>query len=188
MIVFISFFTEQHIVAETSAEYLKTTKRTAIYDEIAGERIKVGSLEKDQMFKVEGESSDYYHIRFSHGLGKVLKRDAVIVEDSDFTNKLLEAKHDPSQMIITRDPITVYDHASGTLVPFATIKPNMRYAVVQSYGENWWKITIGGRVGFIYKPATEVDTGVPVLMYHQRTRRVFIKTRKPYRKSRGDHI
>ncbi len=166
MIVFITIFTEQHIVAETSDEFIKTTKRTMIYDEIAGERIKVGSLEKGQTIKVEGESGNYYQIRFSHGLGQVLKRDTVIVENSGFTGKLLEEKHDQNQMIITRDHVTVYDNVSGTLVPFAKINPNMRYAVVRSYGENWWEITIGGRIGYIYKPATEMDTGVPVLMYH----------------------
>lgn len=67
-------------------------------------------------------------------------------------------------VIVPKD-VDVYDNSSGKLKKFAVLKGGYRYTVLSDYG-NWWKINVGGRVGFISKTSTIVDQGIPVLMYH----------------------
>ena len=67
--------------------------------------------------------------------------------------------------IMTKVDVDVFDNTSGSLVPMAILKANYRYPVIADYG-NFWKVDVGGRIGYVAKVRVEEDNGVPILMYH----------------------
>ena len=67
--------------------------------------------------------------------------------------------------IMTKVDVDVFDNTSGSLVPMAILKANYRYPVIADSG-NFWKVDVGGRIGYVAKVRVEEDNGVPILMYH----------------------
>ena len=67
--------------------------------------------------------------------------------------------------IITKVDVDVFDNTSGSLVPMAKLKAKYRYPVISDSGK-FWKVDVGGRIGYVAKVRVEKDNGVPVLMYH----------------------
>lgn len=148
--------------------YIKTNEETSVFDKINNELEVVGSLEENQTFEAFDYGGDYLRISFSHGTGLVQKEDVQFREGrktSNSNDRSDTIENDESLMMVTKRDVTVFDNSSGDLVPFATIKKNMRYAVVADDG-HWWKVLLGNRVGYVYKTYTKKSEGVPVLMYH----------------------
>ena len=70
-----------------------------------------------------------------------------------------------NKVVLINQDADIYDNSSGTLKKFAIANEGYRYPVLSESG-NWWKIDAGGRIGFLHKSSTSVDTGIPILMYH----------------------
>ena len=68
-------------------------------------------------------------------------------------------------VVLINQDADIYDNSSGTLKKFAIANEGYRYPVLSESG-NWWRIDAGGRVGYLHKSSTSVDTGIPILMYH----------------------
>ncbi|PGK51235.1 hypothetical protein CN918_25945 [Priestia megaterium] len=163
---FISSYTH---AASNSTTYIKILKDdTAIMDNRKGSNqplIQVGSLKKGQVFPATYYGKNWWKISYGNSYGYVYSPSAMVVPSPEYKNGNTKLANSPT-LITTKVKTTVYDNTSGSLVPFATLKENMRYPVIASYGPNWWTIDVGGRIGYIYKPAVTVDNGIPVLMYH----------------------
>jgi len=155
--------------APASSTYIKILKdNTAVLDNRKGPNqplVEVGSLKKGQVFSASRFGKNWWKISYGNSYGYVYSPSVSVVSAPTFKNENIKLKNSPT-LITTTKKVTVYDNTSGSLVPFATIKENMRYPVISSYGPNWWKVDVAGRIGYIYKPAVTVDKGIPVLMYH----------------------
>lgn len=145
--------------------YIKTNKKCFVYDSICGKFFDVGTLNANQTFPLAWENSQYYIIKFANGYVHVQKSDADIVDSPDYQNGN-PGLANSNTVVITKIPVSVYDNTSGSLVEFATVHANMRYPIISTYGPNWYKIDLGGRIGYIASWACEIDNGIPVLMYH----------------------
>lgn len=149
-------------------------ERTDVFDNRTGKLVKVGELSKGQVFKMTrlyGEN--WIEIQYADRTGYIARAK---VREADGTQIVSENKYYAplGDVVKLSGDTIVYDNSTGTLIPFATISKNTIYPILSRYG-NWYRIDVGGRIGFIHKNNTVMlsqkikttNAGkIPVLMYH----------------------
>ncbi|WP_342558804.1 polysaccharide deacetylase family protein [Metasolibacillus sp. FSL K6-0083] len=125
-------------------------------------RASVGFLKIHQTYKVNSEEKNYWKINFGNGVGYVAKNHATATSKKEKVSKEYKSK----KIIIINENTTVYEKASPKAKSIAVIAKNQRYPIVSNHYFNWYKVKIGGKIGYIHKENTEKDKGIPVLMYH----------------------
>jgi peptidoglycan/xylan/chitin deacetylase (PgdA/CDA1 family) len=168
-ILFASLFILADKVHGASTQYIKVYTNTPIYDFIADDRVRVGTLLSGQTFPLLHEDENYYYIQFGNDQAFLEKNHKVelinqAVHDNDDTAR----KNSQSTVITTRQTV-VYNSISSNQKGFAIINTNIRYPIVSVNG-NWLEINFGNRRGYIHKKNVIDDYGVPVLMYHHMLR------------------
>lgn len=136
-----------------------------IFDNRTGEFIPVATMKKDQPLVINKEyEQDWWEIKFGNGYAYISKSDVYQSETWTTRNVNTNAKNSNQTVLINYD-LEVYDNTSGKLVPMVSIKAGLRYPVISEFG-NFWKVDVGGRIGYMPKARTSVDNGIPILMYH----------------------
>lgn len=135
-----------------------------IYDNRGGVLTEMAQMRSGEPLLVHGDYGEgWWQVKLGNGNGYVPK-DAVYIENTvDVPAK--NNQNNTHTVVLIHQDLDVYDNSSGALKKFAVLKGGYRYPVLGSDG-GWWKIDVGGRVGFIAKTAVTVDRGIPVLMYH----------------------
>jgi peptidoglycan/xylan/chitin deacetylase (PgdA/CDA1 family) len=168
-ILFTSLFILEDKVQGASAKYIKVHTDTPIYDFIADDKVRVGTLLSGQTFELIHEDENYYYIQFGNDQAFLEKNNRVeLINQADHDNDDTARKNSPSIVITTRKTV-VYDNISSSKKGLAVINRNMRYPIVSVNG-NWLEINVGNRHGYIHKENVIDDYGVPVLMYHHMLR------------------
>ncbi|MGG3682495.1 alginate lyase family protein [Aeribacillus sp. FSL K6-3256] len=143
--------------SEAIAEFYKFDKyfevienNVPIYDNRMGKLIKVGELEKGQIYPRVSDYGDWHKIQFNDYYGYVRKSSTnyptkkVVLPSENRKYKNLNSR------FITTKKINVYDNTSGKLVKFGEIEEAVSYSIAFNYG-NWWGIIYSGRIGYVSK-------------------------------------
>ncbi|WP_042474911.1 polysaccharide deacetylase family protein [Bacillus ndiopicus] len=163
IIFIITLFAINLSLGEASeVSYITTTEDDVpIFNNITNKDT-IGFLKINQTYKVNSEEQNYWKINFGNGIGYVSKDQATATSKTQKTPREYKSKN----TIIIKEDTIIYDKSSAQAKPIAVIAKNQRYPIVSSHYFNWYKVKIGGKVGFINKENTEKDKGIPVLMYH----------------------
>ncbi|RIW39090.1 hypothetical protein D3H55_01695 [Bacillus salacetis] len=123
------------------------SRDTPVYDNGSGSLVKVGTLEKGQVYDRVKDFSNWHEIRFGEKNGYVLKNDTMPYSGSIINpNKKSSLNH----YFVANQTTEVYDNSTGSLIEFAKIEKGARYSILEEFG-NWYKIDVSGRNGFVRK-------------------------------------
>lgn len=128
----------------------------SIYDNSTGSLVHVGYLKKGQVYKRTRDYGDWHQIQFGDGYGYVWKASTEPADGKgvlNFSNNIKKS----IRLFSAKEPLTVYDNTSGSLVPFATITKGTKYPYIGRLGNDWYQIEVSGRIGYVYKPATKLE-------------------------------
>lgn len=135
-----------------------------IYNNYGGQLLEMGKMLKGEPMRAQSISDKaYWRVKFGNAYGLVKKNDVQVANGIKVPAPNQQANSNKA-VLIEKD-IDVYDNSSGGLKKFAILKAGYRYPILSDFG-NWWKVDVGGRIGFVSKTATAIDNGIPVLMYH----------------------
>lgn len=62
---------------------------------------------------------------------------------------------------INIDETPIFINEGGQLIERANLKKGQIYKIISDYGSNWYKVSFGGNIGFVYKGATETSNKRP---------------------------
>lgn len=140
-------------VSKSSVEkfaYVKITRDNAYaYQPYGDLKVARGTLVKGEVFPLIEELEDSYLIQFGDGQANVRKNVSYPFTDP-VSLPLYDRTENPSLEFISSKDITVYDNSGKEIKPFAFIKGKVNYPILSDYG-NWYRLAIGGRIGFIRK-------------------------------------
>jgi peptidoglycan/xylan/chitin deacetylase (PgdA/CDA1 family) len=168
-LLFISFFSfSNHLVkADKLNTYIKATKNhVPLFDNSTGSLVEVGYMEKGDMLKVyKDQGKNWWQIKFGNSYAYVYKGNVESFKAKAIRGENTSHFKNSNDTILLMENQRIYDNSTGKLVPFVTIKGNMRYPIIRKL-KNWYQIDVGGRIGYIHHSKASWDHGVPVLMYH----------------------
>ena len=121
----------------------------SIYDNQKGQLVKVGELRKGQVYPRVRDYGNWHEIRFGKGFAYVWKAATEPANGNGLQHINTGYRMSENTIKAIKD-LTVYDNASGSLVPFATILKGQEYPVISDYG-NWYRIDVSGRIGYVHK-------------------------------------
>ncbi|WP_191560042.1 SH3 domain-containing protein [Metabacillus idriensis] len=141
-----------------STTHIKVIDETlSVYDNSTGKLIRVGALIKNQTYPIEDVSGNWIKIKFGNGYGFIW-REGVVPSSSKYIPNPNKGLSSTGIKVYSNQYLSVYDNTSGKLIQFGTIEKNKEYPIISESG-NWYKINFLGRIGYIYKPATNVYFG-----------------------------
>ncbi len=132
-----------------------TQNNVSVYDNSTGQLVHVGYLTKGQNYPIQSiYSSDWFKIKYGSGSGFVW-RGGVTPSSANPSSKNLNKGEPPgNRKVKGNQNLTVYDNSSGSLVQFGEITKDVEYPIIAEIGD-WYKVDFAGRIGYIYKLATE---------------------------------
>jgi len=137
-----------------------TAKDVAVMDNTQGATlVKAGSLVKGQQFAIIGLSGNWYKVEYGSITGFVYKTGVKEIEKISYKNVNKSSKNSSTTIVSTK-ALNVIDNSDGGKVTFATIEKNVKYPVISDVG-NWYKVSVGKRIGYVYKPAIKADQPQP---------------------------
>ncbi|MBU8881152.1 polysaccharide deacetylase family protein [Bacillus sp. FJAT-29790] len=173
-IILMFLFSEVHAEAANGPVIQVTREKADVYDNRTKSLVKVGELFNGEVYRaIRPYGENWYEINYADRTAYIPRTTVKEVLDTPIVNE--NKYYMPlGDLIQLSTNATVYDNSSGTLQPFATVFKNTIFPILSRYG-NWYKIDIGGRIGFIHKNSTVMISEkwktsnvnkVPVLMYH----------------------
>ena len=136
-----------------------------VYENRTGILVPMAVMRINQPLVIHAEyGNNWWQVKLGNGYGYVFKGD-VFASTTWTTQNVNSSYVNTNTTIITKVDADVLDNTSGSLVTMAILKANYRYPVIEEFGD-FWKVDVGGRIGYVAKVNVEKDNGVPVLMYH----------------------
>ena len=129
-----------------------------IYDNSTGKLVQVGSLVKGQTYLIFSDYGDWHKIKFGNNYGYVWK-EATKPSNSSALQNENKGESNSKSTFTTNGNVTVYDNTSGSLVPFAVLSNGVNYPYISTYGSDWLKVDVSGRIGYVYRPSVQL-TGI----------------------------
>ncbi|THG90931.1 hypothetical protein AJ85_08150, partial [Alkalihalobacillus alcalophilus ATCC 27647 = CGMCC 1.3604] len=145
----IATFSNTMALASSFNNYFKADRNVAVYDNSGGTLVQVGTLRGGQVFPIISDYGNWHRISFGDGYGYVRKIDTSPDNGNSVRNKNNNFNNSTAISIIPNQNISVYDNSTGSLVPFGSILRGVSYPIINEYGPNWYRVDLGGRVGFI---------------------------------------
>ncbi|MGD7053914.1 glucosaminidase domain-containing protein [Sutcliffiella horikoshii] len=141
---------------QASDEYFQVIQdRVTVYSNSTGALLPVGHLIKGQSYKrVSDYGSGWHRIKYGNGYGYVWK-EATTVSTSSAVPNQNQGKPNSDRIIWTEENLTVYDNSTGKLLPFGSIRFGESYPIIRDFSSTWYEVDFAGRLGYVYKPATE---------------------------------
>ncbi|MFC5558904.1 polysaccharide deacetylase family protein [Ureibacillus thermophilus] len=137
-----------------------------VYDNRTGSLVPVATMKKNQPLVIHQEyGQDWFQVKFGNGYGYINKNDVYRSVTWTERNVNKNVKNSNMTVLINQD-VEVFDNTSGKLKPMITIHAGIRYPIIGDYSKNFWKVDVGGRIGYMPKFKTSIDYGIPILMYH----------------------
>ncbi|MBA4538057.1 SH3 domain-containing protein [Bacillus aquiflavi] len=135
----------------TSGKYVKiNSSKAEVYLNEKASTV-VGTVNEGQEFKIIEETPDFIKIQFGNQLGFIRK--ASITQSDGSSIKNLNTNYtNSSKTFRAINEVIVYDNTSGSLVPMGTIKNNIDYPIVEQTSQDWYRVLLGNRVGYVYRP------------------------------------
>ncbi|MFE7060653.1 glucosaminidase domain-containing protein [Sutcliffiella sp. NPDC057660] len=127
----------------------------SVMDNSGGVLQPAGYLTKGQVYPILRNYGDWHEIKFGRTTAYVWKAATNPSSSSMIKNENVSNILPSDRNFLALQNTMVYDNSSGALVPFATIKQGTSYPIISDYGSDWYKVDFAGRIGYIYKPATQ---------------------------------
>lgn len=155
----------KEVSADTVSYAVPLKNLVNVYENRTGKLVPMAVMLINQPLVIHADSgTNWWQVKLGNGYGYVYKGD-VLRTTTWTTHNVNWSYVNTNTSIITKADAEVFDNSSGSLVPMAKLKAKYRYPVIADSGE-FWKVDVGGRVGYVAKVSVEPDNGVPVLMYH----------------------
>lgn len=165
MIVLSVVIVSQPTEANSTNYFTTIHDKVPVFDYRTGKPEIVAFLAKDQTFKIESDyNKSLYRVEIGNEYGYVSKRNTKRVTGIPTLDNL-SIKENTNTMIITNRTTLVHEKNGKYFKIITSIKSNRRYPIFGEEGV-WYKVYLGGRIGYIKKSNVSIDTGIPVLMYH----------------------
>ncbi|WP_145997277.1 M14 family metallopeptidase [Salirhabdus sp. Marseille-P4669] len=120
-----------------------------VYDNSTGKLVKIGTLNKGQVYPRVSDYGNWHRIQFGDSYGYVWEG-STIPSNSRFIKNINSSFENSKEQFLAKENAIVYDNTGKNLVPFATIEKGEKYPIVSDYG-NWYRIIVAERVGYIQK-------------------------------------
>ncbi|MCC3356923.1 N-acetylglucosaminidase [Bacillus sp. REN16] len=124
-----------------------------IYLNENGKNVKVGNLVKEQQYVIQSWIDSFIKIQYGHGIAYVRTSDVHPATGGGLRGV------DPGKEVSTKTFTTVKKTSvvtEGDLVEFATLEPGLTYPIIRQSSSKWLEVSIGGRIGYIYKPDVQI--------------------------------
>ena len=134
-----------------SDQYFQVTvDNLTVYDNSTGNLKPVGTLVKGEIYPRVRDYGNWHEIKFGNWYGYVWKEGTQPSDGQGIRNLNRIYKNFAGGFETLKD-VTVYDntHPSGELIPFATIREGEIYPYVSTYGQNWFRVDVSGRIGYV---------------------------------------
>ncbi|WP_099354853.1 SH3 domain-containing protein [Fredinandcohnia onubensis] len=141
---------------ESSDRYFKAdVDNLSVYDNSTGKLVHIGYLIKGQVFPRVSDYGDWHRIKYGNTYGFVWKDATSPAIGTEIKNENSSNLQNNGRTFTALENLVVNDNTSGALVPFAVINKGTTYPVLGYLGPDWIKVDVGGRIGYVYKPATK---------------------------------
>lgn len=130
-----------------------TSNELPIYDNRTGSLVKVGTVNKGQVYPRVRDYGNWHEVKFGNHYGYVSKNGTSPATAQSIRNQNDKMNNSNLNVTMLRNSI-VYDNTSGSLVRFATLEEGLTYPVISEYG-NWYRIDVAGRIGYVSKNNVE---------------------------------
>jgi g-D-glutamyl-meso-diaminopimelate peptidase len=120
-----------------------------VYDNRTGKLIKIGTLEKGQIYQRVSDYGNWHRIQYGDHYGYVRKSGTIASNGASVKNFNI-GYHNSNEKFIASDNAYVYDNTGKELVPFTKIEKGKVFPIVADYG-NWYRVLIANRIGYIDK-------------------------------------
>ncbi|MFD1780007.1 N-acetylglucosaminidase [Fredinandcohnia salidurans] len=124
-----------------------------IYLNDNGNNVKVGNLVKEQQYVIQSWTDSFIKIKYGHGIAYVRTSD-VHPSTGGGLRGMDTGKEVSTKTFTTFKKTTVV--TEGDLVEFATLEPGLTYPIIRQTSREWLEVSIGGRIGYIYKPDVQI--------------------------------
>ncbi|WP_202616107.1 alginate lyase family protein, partial [Sediminibacillus terrae] len=120
-----------------------------VYENEKGYLMKIGELDKGQVFPIATDYGNWWRINFGDSFGYVRKSNTGYATKKEMRNINKNYVNSEKKFLVLNNN-SVVDNSSGELVPFGELEKGVIYPIAEDYG-NWWRIIYLGRVGFVKK-------------------------------------
>lgn len=121
----------------------------------------IGTVQPHTTFAVVDENETHYTIRFGQAIILIDKRGDIVKKGHMKQYKQLPI----TDIVKVVNKATIYAQPTTDSEKIAELHAGYRYPVVET-GKQWLKVELGGRTGYIAKQNTQLDEGIPVVVYH----------------------
>lgn len=136
--------------------YFKTLQSgIPIYDNSSGSLVRVGILEKGQVYPRVSDYGNWHRIKMGTGYGFVWKEATTPDTGNSLKNENKGRYKDSSTSLTAISHLNVYDNTSGSLVRFATIEKGTTYPLISEYG-SWYRIQLADRIGYVHASGVKI--------------------------------
>jgi mannosyl-glycoprotein endo-beta-N-acetylglucosaminidase len=159
-------YVKESFVADTFSStnhYFKTLTERPVYND-ANKTDVIGYLRSGQAFQWLSGSTTFLHkIKFGTGYGYVER--TLTDPHTGMGIKNLSIGEANSGRFFVLKNAAVYDTSSGSSVAFATLPAKTYYPFISTTG-GWFKVNVGGRIGYISSSAVEVSSNYNYINYN----------------------
>ena len=121
----------------------------------------IGTVQPYTAFAVVDENATHYTLHLGQAIVLLEKKEGIVEKERAKRYKQLPI----TAIVKVVNKATIYAQPTTDSEEIAELHAGYRYPVVES-GKQWYKLELGGRVGYIAKQNTQVDEGIPVVVYH----------------------
>lgn len=121
----------------------------------------IGTVQPHTAFAVTDENATHYTLSFGKAIVLVEKKEGIVKKERVKRDKQLPI----TDIVKVVNKATIYAQPTTDSEKIAELHAGYRYPVVEA-GKQWYKLDFGGRTGYIAKQNTQMDEGIPVLVYH----------------------
>jgi murein tripeptide amidase MpaA len=141
------------------APLLQVITNTNVYQNENGKLVKVGTLQKDQVFKRIGEQGNYFVLKWSNGQALIEKMNTLPFVSGPLPSQTPTGKPVKYNQVMTLRVTNIYDASSyPELKILAQLNSNRKLTVLQEY-ENYFLVEFGSRKGLMKKQDVSIRTG-----------------------------
>ncbi len=132
-----------------------------VYDNSSGKLVPIGTLVKGQEYPRVRDYGNWHEIQFGNRYGYVHKCGTRPSEGKNIKNLNKSYKSNIGVLEALTD-LSVYDNtdSSGKLIPFAIINKGEEYPFISTYGPNWYRVDVSGRIGYVKSSEVKVTSGI----------------------------
>lgn len=151
---YISKLKVQGIFNDADRYFQPLTDQVMAYDSL-NTNVIVSELIKGQKYFIQSRSNGILQIAFGNKSAYVRESD-VYPTNSSGINNVDSGLKNSDKAFTTERVVDVYDNTTNPMSVFAKLQPGQSYPVIKQTSTYWLQISLGGRIGYVYKPHVKI--------------------------------